>query len=281
MPRKLVDAKTGRRLYPTAVVQPKDSKPKTQSLKLNPVVADLVDKRIDRGKELHAVGHHVRRTQLENIPNQAGGFDLLQVVPNTPVGSSRGEREGAELHMTSLTIKGVLTIPADDNPVLVNHDRADIMLRLLVLSSKKFKSLQKMRENWLPGTPSDDLIGKIFKPDGTSTPITGFNADMWKPINHDSFTTHYDKVFIMKRGVGYFVDPTSTSGAARMPAINQPFNIKIKCKNKKLVFDDAAKDVCENFGPVVVPIWSYTNGSPPSAAAVPFIEYWSQMYFRP
>lgn len=260
-----------------SVIRKKQSNAKvTKNLQLNPVVRTLVDKRIKSDQEIHSQGYHQRREQLNNLPNTISR--VQQVIPDITVGSARNQREGAELKMTSLKIQGLITIPADDNPVIGTADRADITLRLLCLSAKKFKSLLQVQNNWVV---LDQLYNKVFKPDDQSLPPVGLMTDAWMPINHESFTTHYDKTFRLKRGVGYFPDPTSTSGAAHMPAVNHPFTINLKCKNKKLMYQDAATDFQNNFAPFVIATWAYTNGALPSNSAVPYIEYWSQMYFYP
>lgn len=260
-----------------SVIRKKQSNAKrTKNLQLNPVVKTLVDKRIKSDKELHSVGLHQVRRQIDNLPNTQQR--VWQVIPDVTVGSSRSQREGAEIKMSSLKIQGCITIPADDNPILVNGDRADLTLRLLCLSAKKFKSFLQIQNNW---SVLDQLYDKLLKPNAQSEPFVGMMTDIWQPINHDAFTTHYDKTFRLKRGIGYFPDPTSSSGAAHMPAINHPFTINLKCKNKKLTYQDAANDFQNNFAPFVIATWAYTNGQLPSGSGVPFVEYWSQMYFYP
>jgi len=83
----------------------------------------------------------------------------------------------------------------------------------------------------------------------------------------------------MKRGVGYFPDATSTSGAAHMPAIHVPFKINIKCKNKKLCYTDYQDNEANNFAPMLVAVWGYSNGAAPSDSGVPFYQHYVTMKY--
>lgn len=251
-------------------------------LKLNPTVAKLVDRRIDAHDETHSVGLHYRRAQWANIMTAATVTTRVTgLLPNIPTASSRADREGAEVTLKSMVVRGMITIPADDTPYFGNADRADIMFRLCCLSSKKYKSISDIQDNWLAG---DQLFSKMLKPAQIANPPTGTNLDMWKPINRQVFTVHYDRVYNLKRGVCLPADqtpPGSDQGLAHMPAINKPFTIRLKVKNKKLYFNESTDQELSNFAPFVVGWWSFTNGAAPSASGVPFVEHFTQTYFKP
>lgn len=255
------------------VVNRRRTKHTLNRLKLNPTVAKLVDRRIDRKQETHQTYLHYRRAQWQNMPDT-----LLRAVPLFPPISqdtTRSTRLGSMLTLTSGVTKGMITIPADDNPPLVNGDRADIMLRLMCVSAKGGCNTNFLINQYLPA-----LYPNWFKSGDSGTGFTGSNSDMWQSINHDILTVHSDKVYRMKRGVGYFPDPTSTSGAAHQPAINVPFRIRHKVKGKKVYYRGAGATGPENFYPFLVGVWSYSNGAAASPAAVPFVEHWTNWYYK-
>ena len=263
-----------------SVVRSRQTRTKVNKLKLAPVVAKLVDRRIDRKDETHAAGRHERRTQMSNLPDNSLAIDdrIQQIIPDIETDQAdRGNREGSKITLKSLTIKGCLTIPAEDMPE--SEDRSDIMLRMCVLSSKKFKSVGQVRYNWLTG---DNLFNKLIKPGASAGQPSGNNESMWQPINHDTFTVHSDKVYTFTRGIGLNTSPTPLSaGGYHMPSIHKNFNIRLKVKNKVLQYNTEGVPQPTNYQPFVVCWFSYTDGSAPSEAGVPFIEYWSQMYFKP
>jgi len=274
-------AKKRRSANAATVVARRRTKVGINRLKLNPTVAKLVDRRINRDDETHSVGLHYRRSQWANIMTAAQvPIRVTGLLPNIPTASSRADREGAEVTLRSMVVKGIITIPADDTPYFGNADRADIMFRLCCLSSKKYKDIDSIQSNWLAG---DQLFSKMLKPAQIATPPTGTNLDMWKPINRQVFTVHYDRVFNFKRGVCLPASqvPPSDQGLSHMPAINKAFRIALKVKNKKLYFNDSTDQEPSNFAPFVVGWWSYTNGAAPSASGVPFVEHFTQTYFKP
>lgn len=258
-----------------SVVRRRQARKSIKNLKLNPTVKMLVDRRIANQQENHQTFRHYRRTQWNNIPDNQ--LRCIQLFPPINQDTTRATRLGSELKLTSGVTKGVISIPADDNVYtpLNNGDRADIMLRLFVVSAKG-----GVNNNFWINQYVSQILPNFLKPADAGVPLTGTNVDMWSPVNHDLITVHYDKVFRLKRGVGYFPDATSTSGAAHMPAINVPFTIKHKCKNKKVTFRGASANIAENFDPRLIGVWSYTNGAAASAAGVPFVEAYSTWYYK-
>jgi len=243
-------------------------------LKLNPTVAKLVDRRIYRTQERHQTYFHLRRTQLTNMPDTLPR--AWKLFPPVSQDTTRSTRLGSELTLTAGYTRGILTVPADDNPPLGNDDRADIMLRLMVVSAKGGDNVDFWNAQYL-----SDIYANFFKSGDAATGFTGTNIDMWQSINHDIVTTHYDRVFRMKRGVGYFPAATPQSdGAAHMPAIHIPFRIKHRVKGKKIYYRTQVTTSADNYCPVMLAVWSYTNGANPSQSGVPFIESWTNWFYK-
>ena len=258
-----------------AVVRHKQTGPKVSKLKLAPVVAKLVDKRIDKDNESHHAGYWWRRYQWSNKISDDVNNRINNIFPDIPVGSSRDNRAGAQIKMTRLNIKGNIHIPADDNPIVGNGDRACIYVRLMVLSSKKFKQIQEVRSNWTAGSQLND---EFFKTDAAGQAPTGQYVDMVRHINSDSFTTHYDKVMRLERNA--YVGDIAEGYAPQRP-IYKDFSINLKCKNKILKFEDAGANQNDTWQPFVCYLFAYGNGSAPSLSLVPYIEFLTSVSFKP
>ena len=261
-----------------AVVRRRKAKASYRNLKLSKPVSALVDRKLDREQESHQQGYWERRYQFTNqisddVPNR-----IQQVIPDITVASSRADREGATIKLTRLNIKGKIDVPADDNPLIGNDDRAQIYVRMFVLSSKRFVSIEDVRNNWTAGA---NLNSVFFKQAQAGQAPTGRYIDMLRPVNHSAFTTHYDKVFKLDRNYGYFPDPTSTSGAAPQRPTSREFSINLKVKNKHLKYNVSSSLQPNNWQPFVCCMFAYGNGAVPSLSAVPYIEYLSLMTFKP
>lgn len=258
-----------------SVVRQRQSRPKVAQLKLNPTVAKLVDRRIDRDNESHHNGYWWRRYQWSNKIADDVNNRINTVIPDIETGSARDQRAGAQIKLTQLSIKGKIDIPADDNPIVGTGDRACIFVRLMVLSCKKFKQIQEVRSNWTAG---QNLNNDFFKTAGVGQAPSGSYIDMLRPINHDSFTTHYDHVFKMDRNA--FTGDIAEGYAPQRP-VSKEFNIRLKCKNKILKYEQETEVQNDTWQPFVCYLFCYSNGSAPSLSNVPYIEYLTSCSFKP
>lgn len=256
------------------VVQRRQKAIKTGRLRLAPPVAKLVDRRINKKLEQKTNSRHNNRRQLDNIPTDSGRVQFI--VPAIEQGDDRQQRIGTQVKLSRLIVKGMLSIPADDNPTLGNGDRADICVRLMALSSKRFSTVEDVRDNWTVGA---NLLNGLFKNGANPIPPGGTLLDMWRDVNTESFTVHYDKVYQMKRGFGDALS-TPATGAVHMPAVSKRIYISLKCKNKILKFRDPSDDSSTNYNPFLLCMWAYTNGAAPSESAVPFIQSYCTVYYH-
>ena len=159
-------------------------------------------------------------------------------------------------------------MPASSNPIIGNADRAQIFVRMFVLSCKKSRALSDVIANWTAG---DNLNASFFKNQSDAFAPTGRYADMLHRVNHDLFTTHSDKVYKLDRNWGFFPDPTSTSGAATQKPVSKEFSINLKVKNKILKYESSLDQQPTNYQPWVMCMFAYGNGAAPSTVEVPFI----------
>lgn len=258
-----------------AVVRRKQARRNYSNLKLAKPVSVLVDKKIDKGNPSKYMTYHQRRYQFTNLISDAPLLRLHTVIPNIAIGTERNDRIGAKLKLNSINIKGRIDIPADDNPLLGNDDRAQIYVRMFVLSVKQNDLLNDITANW-----NADYNALFYKNNANPSAPAGTYLDMLSSVNREVFTVHYDKVIKLDRNLGYFPDPTSTSGASTQKPISKEFNFNMKVKNKILNYAGPTSTQPQNFQPFVCCLFAYGNGAVPSTSAVPFIEYMSKLSFK-
>lgn len=261
-----------------AVVRRKQKQRTYKNLKLARPVDKLVQRKIDKNNPSKYITFHQRRYQFSNLIADDPLNRIHAIIPYIAQGTQRNDREGAKVKLASCNIKGRIDIPADDNPALpigANEDRAQIYVRLFVLSVKQTAILSSVASGWNAG-----YNDYFFKNNASPTAPQGNYLDMLSEVNREMFTVHHDKVMKLDRNLGYFPDPTSTSGAGTQKPVSREFNIKLKCKNKILDFNQPGSVQPQNFQPFVCCLFAYGNGAVPSVAAVPFIEYLSKLTFK-
>lgn len=266
-----------RQSYLGGVVQRRRKTVASARLRLAKPVRKLVDRRIDSKVERGATTFHLRRYQFTNLISDAPVLRLHPIIPDIALGDERNDRHGTQVRLTRLHIKGRIDVPADDNPIVGNDDRAQLYVRLFVLSVRNLKSLTDVVANWNSGDILDD---RFFKNNASDSAPTGSYVDMLSDVNREAFIVHYDKVMKLDRSLGYFPDPTSTSGAATQRPVSRDFNITMKVKNKILKYWDPGHVQPSNYQPFVCALFAYGNGAGPSASAVPFIEFMSKLSFK-
>jgi len=267
----------GRSRYLGGVVQRRGKAVSARRYKLAKPVRTLVDRRIDRKVERGATTFHLRRYQFTNLIADAPLLRLHTIIPDIAQGDERNDRHGTSVRLTNLYIKGRIDVPADDNPLLGNDDRAEIYVRMFVLSCRNYKSLDDVVANWTAG---DILNSRFFKNNASDSAPTGLYVDMLSDVNREAFIVHHDRVMKLDRSLGYFPDPTSTSGAATQRPVSREFKIPLKVKNKVLKYWDPSQVQPSNYQPFVCCLFAYGNGASPSLSAVPYIEYMSKVSFK-
>lgn len=246
-----------------------------KTLTMTKPMKELVNKEIDRSTGTQHMTYHQRRYQFTNLISDDPQNRLHAILPDIATGTLRDDRLGSQIRLLNINLKGRIDIPADDNPLVGNDDRAQIYVRMMVLSLKVENNLPDVKTNW--NTFYNDVL---FKNNASPSAPQGKYVDMLSSINHEAFTTHYDKVIKLDRRYPFFPDPTSTSGAASQVPISREFSFNLKCKNKKLLYNTPSSTQPRNYQPFVCCLFAYGNGAQPSTSAVPFIEYMSKVSFK-
>lgn len=258
-----------------AVVRRNKTKSQYKNLKLSKPVATLVQKRIDKSDPTKYTFHHERRYQFSNLISNNPAVRINPVIPDIVPGDLRNTRNGPQVRLMNINIKGKLDIPADDNPPVGNEDRALIYVRMMVLSSKQNKLRSELITNW-----NADYNDHLFKNGSTPTAPTGQYLDMISSINRESFTVHKDVVYKLDRNYPFsYSVPTGDGATLQRPAVRE-FNFSLKCRNKILKYEAASSVQPTNWQPFVCCLFAYGNGAAPSAFAVPFIEFISKVTYK-
>lgn len=279
-------ASYGRRVYSSrqrlsaarvlqTVVRRKQNNNKYKNLKLAKPVATLVQRKIDKNNPNRYTAFHQRRIQFTNLINDSPATRIWDVIPTIAQGVERHDREGTKIKLQHIHIKGRIDIPADDNPLVGNDDRAQIYVRLMCLSIKQEKFIGQVRSDW-----TAEFDDKFFKDESTPFAPTGQYIDMLSSINREVYTVHYDRVMKLDRNYPFFPDPTSTSGATVQRPVSREFKISLKVKNKVLNYAEPSNVRSQNFQPFCCALFCYGNAAIPSSSAVPFIEYLSKVSFK-
>lgn len=264
--------------YLGGVVQRRRKKVATSRLKLARPVRRLVDRRINRHLETKMVSYHGRRTQIDNQPDVAAR--CWRLVPPISQGDTRATRTGSKIRLQNLRVDGYVQIPSYD--ASTSNDRSSIMLRMICLTPKGYRFTPDVISTW-PGP--GNLYTQLFRTEAIATAPQGTWLDMHAEVNRDMFTVHADKRMLFSRGDLFNVP--GAEGAAWRPDMTRRFSFRVKCKNKIGHFAQVDEPgfsgdptEMQNFSPVLIAMWCYTNGAAPSAAAMPFVEYLTKMTFK-
>lgn len=186
--------------------------------------------------------------------------DYQQIVPAMAAGVNDNQRIGQVVTARSLNIKGHIKL----NVNMLSGTSADgtslpnVVARLMVLSLKS-------RSTWPIVNTSAIPLGTLLNKGGTTTGFNGRLTDIYAPINTEVFTVHSDKRFYLNQefvnAIG--VSAPSTYISQDIKNTVKFFNINVKCKNKKLKYDEdeGLGLYPNNFAPFLVLGYAFLDGS--------------------
>lgn len=185
--------------------------------------------------------------------------DIMKIVPNITNNASDSGRIGDELRAKSLHVKGALIMAQNLSQNTTSPIR--IAVRLMVVQPKRYNSFADIQANYSTWNSA------LLKKGGTQSNFTGTLSDLWAPINEDEITKYYDKVYYMDQPYLFSQNFTgaSTSSPSEFTVHNtvKMFNIKIRCRNKKLQYDPASDSAAlpTNWNPVLILGYTHLDGS--------------------
>lgn len=200
--------------------------------------------------------------------------DMLQIMPNQSEGDAENNRDGDEIRLKSFNVKGYIrVVPVLNGPT--GNPICQVGIRMMVLSLKKATS-------WDLVTSSPTPLLSLLRTGGTTKGFTGVISDLFAPVNTDLYTCHYNKVHYCTQE---YVNRDTTVGYWNTDIKNQIkfFNINLKVKDKKLLYDDDTNGgiLPTNYSPFLVMGYSYLNsGTPDTISTNVGLHYQSHITFQ-
>lgn len=201
------------------------------------------------------------------IPSSA---DLMRLLPSiqqsgitdsgTVVPASRERRLGSKIKLTKLNCQFMFHIPP---AVTASNDTASVQCRLLILSCKSIKKFSLLKAQWEGGS-TQNLSRRYLKQGDQET---SFQGDLWSlrfPVNTALFTKHYDKRFIINRGLP---QTTGNAGGRTVPDAIRTINVNLKVKNKYIRFPEPGLSENEDYAPFAILMYAPTNGGHTTVSA--------------
>lgn len=185
----------------------------------------------------------------------SGSGDAIQIMPNISRGTSDNNRIGDQSRAMSLSLRGHMYLTTSNNSAA----NARIGVRMFVVSPKytpNFTLAQAAAPTWMP---------TLLKKGGTTTAFTGVISDLYAPVNTDAVTCHFDRVTYIT--IPYLYQGLGTGSVNTLASWDLKdsckfFNIKLKCKNKLLRYDDSIDPLLPvNYGPVFLVGYCKLDGS--------------------
>lgn len=190
--------------------------------------------------------------------------DILQVIPNVSQGTADNARIGDQLTAKYIHIAGHVRLGLKQQVVgtFTNEPRlSNVLVRLMVLSNKQ-------ASNWLLAqNQSSQVANSLLKKGGVTVGYTGVLSDNFCPINTDLFTVHHDQHFYLTQDYVFLPTTTGTNSSVAIDTKNSIkfFNIRLKVKNRKLLYDSASGGGISptNYGAFMILGYTYLDGSSP------------------
>lgn len=218
--RKTKTAK--RRSYRRKTVSKVSSRKSTSNLKkiIQSVVSKNVEDKIAYATTGDSLVYH-----NSGINSSA---DIYQCIPTIPVGSTESHRIGCRVRAKTLVIRGYIQLEPD--VVQNNADNKRVGVRLMVFSSRKFKSMADLQAN---------AGGALINKGNVSQSFNGNISDLWAPINVEEYIKYYDKVHYLSQSyIGYQAGSSvSMIYPSDMGKGIKFFVIRVPVKGKLLHFD--------------------------------------------
>lgn len=186
----------------------------------------------------------------------SGAGDCLKVIPNIVRGTADNQRIGDQIRATSVNIRMILQMLPQN--IGQNDGVRKIAARVMVVTPKSYP-------NWATAsTNTSSWMPTLLKKGGTTTAFTGAIDDLYAPKNTDAITFHYDKVHYFNQST-YGQSTGSGLVAFTQDKLVRFLNIKLKCRNKLVKYDDNVDTGLTpvNLGYFVVIGYVFVDGTSP------------------
>lgn len=216
-------------------IRKKQRRVSARNYKLTKPMKSLVNREINRSHESKERFYY---PSLINVDSAIGNSDWYNIIPAVVQGDTRENREGAEITLLSLTIKGFIRMTPDGSST-----GDALAARLLVVSPKRQSRVVNVT----------DLSNNLLRDGANQTNYDGTLSHHYFPTNTGYVTTHYDRSFYMTTDHINYVDGgtigNSQDTRTSQRIVVRPFFIRMRVKGKKLKYFDNGEQYPENFSP--------------------------------
>lgn len=192
--------------------------------------------------------------------------DLMRLFPPVAQGVTREDRLGSKIKLTGNHLKFMFHIPpAEPSTGTAGNENSAVQCRLLVLSSKTFKRWSELVANWTGG----QILSRKYLRDGED--VASSQGDLFTlqlPVNTGLFTTHFDKKFILSRGIQL---GTGTEGRTRMPDVIKTISLNMKVKNKIVQWESDNVSETNTYAPFAILLYAPINGGQATSSPGPVL----------
>lgn len=150
--------------------------------------------------------------------------DINFIIPNISTGTEDNQRIGDQLRAKLFKLDGHIIT----NLTFTSYSACRIGVRVMVVQPKMYRSQDVIISN------ATGWLSTLLKKGGTTNYFTGVVSDLYAPINTDTITTYYDKLFYMRTP---YV-PGSVTNDLNTASSTKFFRFHKNLKNKLLRYDD-------------------------------------------
>jgi len=178
--------------------------------------------------------------------------DVNRIVPLIQQGVDANNRIGSQIMVQSFNIKGHIIL----NQTYTTASASRIAVRMMIVTPKRYQHTTDAIANfstWLP---------KLLKIGGSERAFSGNIQDLYAPINSDLVVKHYDKIHYMTMPAITSYTNVGVTSVSYPTNSTKFFNINLKCKNKKLTYDEVS-NYPFGYGPVMLMGYAHLDGSAP------------------
>lgn len=225
-------------------------------------VQAVVNSNIENKESFHSLSGNFN----SGISTATGG-EILQIIPNIGTGTGDNGRIGDQIRGQKLEVAGFVSM----NLTYTTAASARIAVRMMIVQPKNLGLLSAIQSN------TSSWLSSLIKKGGTTTSFTGAIDDLFAPINTDSITKYYDKVFYLNLPyMNTAVGETSTMGSTKL------FKISMNLKNKSIKYDSTFSALNPvSYNPVMLLGYVHLDGSGPDTINTQaFLSYSSRLQYQ-
>lgn len=178
--------------------------------------------------------------------------DTNFLFPNITTSTADNGRIGDQIKLKRFRIQGHII----SNLTFNDYNSCRLGVRVIICQPKNYGSVTLITNG------AATWMAHLLKKGGSTSGFTGIVSDLYSPINTDAITCYFDKLLYM---TAPYVAGTDTGNKMLTQSITTFFDIKLKCKNKKIVYDAAIDSglTPAEYNPVLLLGYAHLTNSTP------------------